>query len=105
MMHFPHDRGAGLRIGGLVDNMDIAPTLLDACHLEGWQVDGRTLISRIMDPVTPGRPILLSSDTHMNFSLWDGKWRRSVDQEIEVTQHELTPAEREALRSLGYLGN
>ncbi len=105
LMHFPNDHGAGMRVGGLIDNMDITPTLLDLCGLPCPAVDGESLVNRIADPELPGRPILLSVDTHMYFSLWDGRWRRSIDREIELTQHELSPEEIEALRSLGYVGN
>jgi len=105
LIHFPGDRGAGTRIEGLVENTDISPTILDILDLPCPRVDGQSLLPRIKNPELPGRSILLSTDFHMYFSLWDGQWRRGIDREIVLNERELTPEEIEALRSLGYLGN
>jgi arylsulfatase A-like enzyme len=111
IMHFPGDKGAGRRIEGLVDLTDVLPTVMDICHVPvPWNINGRSRLSMIESPGTPGRDyVLLTYEWRTAYIVWDGEWRREVDYNPLILEFRaaddwtISNQEIEELGALGYL--
>jgi len=63
MIRWPGPRGKGRRLEGLVQTLDLYPTLLGFAGLEAPRGDGRDL-GELMEAEPPGRPLVFAEHAH-----------------------------------------